>query len=77
VLIAWILVHTQGSVLMATLYHCLSNTLLFLYAGIDSPGVHWLRAAISVSMALVVVLMTGPALTRGPRSEARPGVPVR
>lgn len=75
ILFTWIYQHTRGSLLMATLYHGMSNATGFLYAGIDRAWMPWIRPSMSVLAALAVFLASGPDLMReGPnRGDARPG----
>jgi len=62
VLFTWIFRNTRGSLLMATLYHGVSNAAVLLYQGVDQARIPWLRPSISVAMAGVVIFVTGPDL---------------
>ena len=64
ILFTWMYQHTRGSLLMATLYHGMSNATGFLDAGIDPAWAPWIQPLPSVLAALAVVLVTGPDLMR-------------
>ena len=78
VLTAWLYQHTQGSLLMPALFHTANNTTAyyFFWAGLFSGGdllrLWWLQAGLWVGAAVIVILLTGPSLSRKP--VARPEV---
>ena len=75
IVLTWILNHTQGSVLIATLYHAAFNATGFLYVGIASglsvEEYWWMRAAVYAGAAIIVLLVAGLSLAR-PILEALP-----
>lgn len=64
VLFTWIFVHTQGSVLIATLFHGAINTFGFLNEALSPELRWWLTAAVYAVSAAIVVLATGINLRR-------------
>jgi hypothetical protein len=65
VLIAWVYVHTGGSVLVATLFHGAINLSQgFFLGGVDPAREYWLLAAVYGAAALVVALTFGSRLSR-------------
>ena len=78
VLLCWIFLHTEGSVLIATLVHGSLNLFHGMFLGGVDPAQHyWLLAGVYWVTALVLVLVFGPGLSRRPfvpagsRSKAR------
>ena len=74
VLFTWVFLHTRGSALFAGLLHGATN--LFVVSPI-LPGTGYLTlpllaAAAKWVLALVVIVVAGPGLARGPRPEAFP-----
>jgi membrane protease YdiL (CAAX protease family) len=72
IVITWIFLNTRGSVLLVAIYHGMSNAVNLLYEGIDRA---WLKRfpmdpALSVLLALIVILATGSSLAR---KQARRG----
>ena len=66
-MIAWVWLHTGGSVLMPMLMHASNNTIAFvwqMFAGPDQLRLWWLWCALWVAAAALVVAATGPALRR-------------
>jgi membrane protease YdiL (CAAX protease family) len=74
IVFTWLFQHTQGSVLLAVLFHAaVQNSGRFLsplFTGADSVQQHWLKLAIWVMAAIVIVLVAGAA--RLERTPARP-----
>lgn len=71
ILVTWLFQHTQGSVLLAVLFHAANQNsgrfLSPLFAGADATQQHWLKLAVWAAAAIVIVLVTGPArLARTP-----------
>src|SRR3712207_5195967 len=65
VLIGWVYIHTEGSVLIATLLHGAINLSQgFFLGGMDPAREYWLLAIVYVLAALAVVLAFGPKLSR-------------
>ena len=65
VLLAWIYVHTAGSVLIATLVHGAMNLFQGIFlGGVDPTKQYWLLAASYGAAALAIVLVFGPSLSR-------------
>jgi membrane protease YdiL (CAAX protease family) len=74
VLFTWVFLHTRGSVLLAMLLHGATN--LFVVSPIltSSGDLTFLLLAAGAKWVLVVVVIVvaGPGLARGPRPEALP-----
>jgi uncharacterized protein len=74
VLFTWVFLHTRGSVLLAMLFHGATN--LFLVSpDVASTGELTLPLLAAVAkwvLVVVVVVVAGPGLARGPRPEALP-----
>ena len=64
VLAAWLLKHTRGSVLMATLLHGATNTFGFLTPGLDTATRWWLIALAYAVAAFVIAVIYGKGLYR-------------
>lgn len=73
ILFTWLYRHTQGSLLLATLFHGASDTLGFVNNSLDLVTRWWLIGIVYMAAALLVVLVTGPNLGRQPiaRAETR------
>ena len=70
IVIAWVWLHTGGSVLMAMLMHASNNTIAVvwqMFAGTDQLRLWWLWCALWVAAAALVVAATGPSLRRRKR----------
>jgi membrane protease YdiL (CAAX protease family) len=79
VLLSWVYVHTNGSVLIATLFHGAINLSQgFFLGGVDPAREYWLLACVYGAAALVVALVFGANLSRRPSMVAgRPWVPYK
>lgn len=64
----WIARGTGNSVLLATCFHGMVNIAMVFYDGVDPHWMPWLKCGISVLVAVVLALATGPELMRR-RSE--------
>jgi membrane protease YdiL (CAAX protease family) len=76
VLFTWVFLHTRGSLLMAILFHGATN-LFQVSAGPTSPGDFTLPLLAAVAkwmLVVVLVVVLGPNLARGPHPEALPKV---
>ncbi len=72
VLIAWVYVHTEGSVLIATLFHGAINLSQGLFlGGVDSGREYWLLAAVYGAAALAVALVFGSNFTQKASRRAK------
>jgi membrane protease YdiL (CAAX protease family) len=71
VLFTWLANQSGGSVLLAWLFHGAINTLIFVNSAVDIVQRWWLSAAIYGAVALIVVLVAGPRLTRRRRMQAQ------
>lgn len=67
----WVYYNTNGSALLAMVYHTAANTMgsaglnvFQLFSGADSIRAWWLLAAVNWIVALIVVLVSGPTLGR-------------
>jgi membrane protease YdiL (CAAX protease family) len=74
VLFGWVYVHTEGSVLVATLLHGAINLSQgFFLGGVDPAREYWLLAGVYGAAALAVALVFGTNLSRRPSVvEGRP-----
>jgi hypothetical protein len=71
IVVTWLFQHTQGSVLLAVLFHAANQNsgrfLSPLFTGADAIQQHWLKLAVWAAAAIVIVLVTGPVrLARTP-----------
>src|ERR687890_934925 len=74
VLFTWVFLHTRGSVLIAMLFHGATN-LFIVSPAVASTGdltLPLLAAVAKWVLVVVVVVVAGPGLARGPRPEALP-----
>ena len=69
VLAAWLLKHTRGSVLMATLLHGATNTFGFLTPGLDTATRWWLIGGSYCVVALLVAIVYGTRLSHTPSAK--------
>jgi uncharacterized protein len=78
ILVTWLFQHTQGSVLLAVLFHAANQNsgrfLSPLFTGADAVQQHWLKLAVWVAAAVVIIVVAGPArLARTPAVPAERG----
>jgi membrane protease YdiL (CAAX protease family) len=74
VLFTWVFLHTRGSVLLAMLFHGATN-LFIVSPEVASTGdltLPLLAAVAKWVLVVVVIVVAGPGLARGPRPEALP-----
>jgi uncharacterized protein len=67
ILVTWVYLHTEGSLLLPMLFHSSVNTSAFLFgwfSGEDLVRLWWLFAALWALAAGIVVMRYGPALAR-------------
>ena len=78
VLVTWLFQHTQGSVLLAVLFHAANQNsgrfLSPLFAVADVIQQHWLKLVVWAIAAIVIVVVAGPA--RLARQSAVPAGPI-
>ena len=60
----WIVRGTQGSVMLAALFHGMSNAAMVFYDGVDPRWMPWLKCGVTVLATVVLVLATGRELMR-------------
>ncbi len=80
VVFTWVYLHTRGSVLIATLLHGAINfSQGFFLGGIDPAREYWLLAAVYGAVALALMALAGPNLSRMSRvlKEAPVGAGIR
>jgi membrane protease YdiL (CAAX protease family) len=68
VVVAWVWVHTGGSLLLPMLLHASVNTAAVVwrwYAGPDQLRLWWIWSGLWAAVAVVIVVVNGPPLTRG------------
>ena len=74
VLFTWVFLHTRGSVLIAMLFHGVTN-LFIVSPDVASTGgltLPLLAAGAKWVLVVVVIVVAGPGLARGPHPEALP-----
>jgi hypothetical protein len=74
VLFTWVFLHTRGSVLLAMLFHGATN-LFIVSPEVASTGdltLPLLAAGAKWVLVVVVIVVAGPSLVRGPHPEALP-----
>lgn len=64
VIAAWLLKHSRGSVLIATLFHGAFNTFAFLTPSIDAVTRAWLVGGVYIIAALMITAVYGLCLSR-------------
>lgn len=70
ILVTWIFNNTRGSVLLACLFHAAMNTWPTVLPAALSGPLYWLQVVLVCLVAVIVVLVFGPArLSRKPASE--------
>jgi membrane protease YdiL (CAAX protease family) len=75
VVVAWVWVHTGGSLLLPMLLHASNNAVTFVwrwFAGPDQLRLWWIWAALWVTLAVAVVARNGPRLTRAGEEQGKP-----
>lgn len=71
VLLTWVSINTEGSVLMVTLLHAALNAVTPLTWGIDPEHAWELRTVVSAAVALLVIAATGASLAHKERDDAK------
>jgi uncharacterized protein len=79
IVVTWLFQHTQGSVLLAVLFHAANQNsgrfLSPLFTGADATQQHWLKLAVWTVAAIILVLVAGSArLARTPATPAERAV---
>jgi uncharacterized protein len=74
VLFTWVFLHTRGSVLLAMLLHGATNLFVVspMLPSTGSLTLPLLAAGVKWVLVVVVIVVAGPSLARGPRPEALP-----
>ena len=75
VVITWMWLHTDGSLLLPMLLHAANNSVAFVWGWFDGPDrlrLWWIWAALWVAVVVVVVARNGPRLTRRPATALNP-----
>jgi uncharacterized protein len=75
VVVAWVWVHTGGSLLLPMLLHASNNAVTFVwrwFAGPDQLPLWWIWAALWVALAVAVVATNGPRLIRAGEEQGKP-----
>ena len=65
VVITWLYVNTQGSLVIASLYHAAQSFFVIVNEGIAGPQQAWLLAIGNIALVSILILLAGPALKRG------------
>jgi len=58
----WIIQGTGGSVMLAALFHGMSNIAMVFYAGIQPNWMPWVKCGVTVAGTVCLLLATGPML---------------
>ena len=66
VLFTWLYVNSGSSILLTTLFHATQSFFVIVNEGLTGTQQAWLMAGVYLAVALIVVLATGPRLTRRP-----------
>ena len=66
VLFTWLYVNSDGSIVLTTLFHAAQSFFVIVNEGLTGTQQAWLMAGVYLAVALIVVLATGPRLTRRP-----------
>lgn len=65
ILITWIFKHTQGSLVPPVLFHGTQSLVVpIFYGGMTLESIFWLQAALYGTVAFIVLIFTGPDLSR-------------
>ena len=74
VLFTWVFLHTRGSVLVAMLFHGATNLFIVSPSPTSSGDLTLplLAAVAKWGLVVVVIVVAGPGLARGPQPEALP-----
>jgi membrane protease YdiL (CAAX protease family) len=70
VLFTWLYLHTQGSLLIATLFHGAINSFGFVNNALDPASRWWLTGIVYVAAAFLVSIVAGLNLGRQPAAQA-------
>ncbi len=62
ILLTWVFVHTRGSLLLATLFHAVSNTAVLCLPAVPGERAFYIMVALHCLIALIIVLAAGPNL---------------
>ncbi len=66
VVLTWLFINTRGSLFIVILHHAVQNFLVFLNGGVPPAQSSWLLAAVTVVLALVIILLYGSSLQGDP-----------
>jgi len=66
VVITWLYVNTQGSLVIVSLYHAAQSFFVIVNEGITGSQQAWLLAIGNIALGLILILLAGPALRRSP-----------
>lgn len=64
VILTWLSVHTQGTLVIVILCHFGFNYFVFFEEGMALPQILWLEAVVTLALALILILLFGPNLQR-------------
>lgn len=66
VVLTWLFINTRGSLFIVVLHHAIQNFLVFLNGGVPPAQSSWLLAAVTVVLALGIIIFFGINLQRDP-----------
>jgi membrane protease YdiL (CAAX protease family) len=69
ILFTWLYVNSNGNIVLTTLFHAAQSFFVIVNEGLTVTQQAWLMAGVYLAVALIVVLATGPRLTRRPMAS--------
>jgi membrane protease YdiL (CAAX protease family) len=69
ILFTWLYVNSDGNIVLTTLFHAAQSFFVIVNEGLAVTQQAWLMAGVYLAVALIVVLATGPRLTRRPMAS--------
>jgi membrane protease YdiL (CAAX protease family) len=69
VILTWLFVQTEYGIVAGIVFHAAQNFFVFLNGGMLAAGIFWeswLLTAVTLAMAVTLIVMYGPGLQRGP-----------
>jgi membrane protease YdiL (CAAX protease family) len=70
VLFVWLYVNSNGNIVLTTIFHAAQSFFVIVNEGIPPEQQAWLMAGVYLALALIVAILTGPALVRNMAVQA-------